>query len=115
MYRKGQDVHNKGLIGHVPGDHFSWQENFLGFSSLTYNIIVAGNAVVELPKEGLLDSGALLVDGVARRVGHVVDAFTYIRTVVAPRNHFIQVEKLVTIVRQIREHDTFRMSQEEHV
>ena len=55
---------------------FTGKRDFLWFASFSRDIVVLRIDAIEMFHESLLDSGALLVDGILGRVGDVMDTIT---------------------------------------
>ena len=97
----------------LPFHQFAGQDYLLGLAVLAGDIVVVGEAVVELLQKGLSDARALLVDGVLGGVGQIADAFPDPDLQNPVRQLFVYPQKFGVIVVELLENDAFGVVQEE--
>lgn len=91
---------------------FTWKCDFLRFASFSRDIVVLRIDAIEMFHESLLDSGALLVDGVLGRVGDVVDTITDVFLHISVCNPLVNIKQFGIVVAKLLEGNAFRMFQE---
>ena len=87
----------------------------LGFAGLAGDVVLAGQLILELGREGRLDAATEDVDGVLGTVHQVIDALGHPVEVLAGREEAVEVEKFAAVVAQVLEEDTLGVAKVEEV
>lgn len=91
---------------------FTGKRDFLWFASFSRDIVVLRIDAIEVFHKGLLNTGALLVDGVLGGIGDVANAATNIHFHISVGNPLVDIKQFGIVVAKLLEGNAFWMFQE---